>query len=89
VFGSEGFDEDIFTINEQSKLEDIHPKFRITEGSQKINYLLVVDKNNILNFKPYHGTPYIVIRYRQNTNHYNKILDNPVVDNQCQSITVN
>jgi hypothetical protein len=48
-----------------------------------------VDKNNNLNFRPSHGTPYIVSRYRQNTNHYNKILDNPVVDNQYQSITVN
>jgi hypothetical protein len=89
VFGSEGFGEDIFTINEQSRLVNIHPKFQITEFSQKIIYLFGVDKNNNLNFRPSHGTPYIVIRYRQNINHYNKILDNAVVDNQYQSITVN
>jgi hypothetical protein len=68
---------------------NIHPKFRITECSQRIKYLFGIDKNNILNLKPSHGTPYIVIRYRQNTNHYNKILDNPVVDNQYQSISLN
>jgi hypothetical protein len=89
VLGSEELGEDIFTINEQSKLVNIHPKFRITECSQRIKYLLGVDKNNNLRFKPSHGSPYIVIRYRQNTNHYNKILDNPIVDNQDQSITVN
>ena len=89
VLGSEGLGEDIFTINEQTKMVNIHDKFQITECSQRIKYLLGVDKNNNLNFKPSHGTPYIVIRYRQNTNHYNKILDNPVVDNQYQSITVN
>jgi hypothetical protein len=50
---------------------------------------LRVDKNNKLSLKPSHGTPYMIIRYRHNTNHYNKILDNPVVDNQYQSITVN
>jgi hypothetical protein len=33
VFGSEGFGEDIFTINEQSKLVNIHPKFKINECS--------------------------------------------------------
>jgi hypothetical protein len=48
-----------------------------------------VNINNNLNFRPIHRTPYIVISYRQNTNHYNKILDNVVVDNQYQSITVN
>jgi hypothetical protein len=68
---------------------NIYDKFQITECSQRIKYLLGVDKNNILNFKLSHGTPYIVIRYRQNTNHYNKILDNPVVDNQYQNITLN
>jgi hypothetical protein len=31
VLRSEGFGEDIFTINEQSKLVNIHPKFRINE----------------------------------------------------------
>jgi hypothetical protein len=87
--GSEGLGEDIFTINEQRKLVNIPPKFQITECSQRIKYLLGVDKNNNLSFKPSHGSPYIVIRYRQNINHYNKILDNPVVDNQYQSITVN
>jgi hypothetical protein len=89
VLGSEGVGEDIFTINEQTKMVNIHDKFKITECSQRIKYLLGADKNNNLNFKPSHGTPYIVIRYRQNTNHYNKILDNPFVDNQYQSITVN
>jgi hypothetical protein len=68
---------------------NIHPKFRIIECSQRIKYLLGVDKNNILRFKPSHGTPYIVIGYRQNTNHNNKIVNNPIVDNQYQSITVN
>jgi hypothetical protein len=67
----------------------MNDKFEITECSQRIKYLLGVDKNNKLNFKPSHGTPYIVIRYRQKTNHYNKILDNAVVNNQYQSITVN
>jgi hypothetical protein len=89
MLGSEGFGEDIFTINEQSKLVNIHQKFRITECSQRITYLLVVNKNNNISFKPFNGTSYIVIRYRHSTNHYNKILDNPVVDNQYQSITVN
>jgi hypothetical protein len=89
VLGSEGLGEDIFIINEQSKMVNIHPKFQITDCSQRIKYLLGVDKNNNLNFKSSHGTPYIVIRYRQNTNHYNKISDNPVVDNQYQSITIN
>jgi hypothetical protein len=89
IFGSERYGEDIFAINEQIKMVNIHDKFQITECSQKIKYLLGVDKNNNLNFKPSYGTPYIVIRYRQNNNHYNKILDNPVVDNQYQSITIN
>jgi hypothetical protein len=70
-------------------LASIHPKFQITECSQRIKYLLGIGKNNNLRFKSSHGTPYIIIRYRQNTKHYNKILDNPVVDNQYQSITVN
>jgi hypothetical protein len=84
-----GVGEDIFTINEQTKIVNLHNKFQITECSQRIKYLLGIDKNNNLNFKPSHGTPYIIIRYRQNSNHYNKILDNPVVDNQYQSINVN
>jgi hypothetical protein len=89
VFGSEGFGEDIFTINEQTKMVNIHDKFQITECSQRTKYLLGVDKKNNLRFKPSHGTPDIVIRYRKNTNHYNKILDDAVVDNQYQSITIN
>jgi hypothetical protein len=89
VFGSVGFGEDIFTINEQTKMGNIHDKFEITECSQRIKYLLGIGKNNNLSFKPSHGTPYIVIRYLHNTNHYNKILDNAVFDNQYQSITVN
>jgi hypothetical protein len=68
---------------------NIHPKFQITECSQRIKYLIGEDKKINLSFKPSHGTPYLVIRYRQNTNRYNKILDNEVVDNQYQSITVN
>jgi hypothetical protein len=68
---------------------NIRDKFQIIECSQRIKYLLGVDKNNNLNFRPSHGTPYIVFRYRQNYNHYNKILNKPVVDNQYQSITVN
>jgi hypothetical protein len=68
---------------------NIHDKFQITKCGQRIKYLFGVDKNNNLRFKPSHGTPYIVIRYRQNTNHYNKILFIAVVDNQYQSITVN
>jgi hypothetical protein len=46
VFGSEGFGDDIFTINKQTKMVNIHPKFQITEYSQRIKYLLGVDKNN-------------------------------------------
>jgi hypothetical protein len=38
-----------------------HDKFQITEANQRIKYLLGVDKNNNLSFKPSHGTPYIVI----------------------------
>jgi hypothetical protein len=67
-------------------LINIHHKFRIIECSQRIKNLLGVDKNNNLRFKLYQGTPYIIIRYRPNTNHHNKILDNPVGDNQYQSI---
>jgi hypothetical protein len=39
-FGSEGFGEDIFTINEQTKMVNIHNKFQITECRQRIKYLL-------------------------------------------------
>jgi hypothetical protein len=80
---------DILTINDQSGRVTINQGFHIENVSQRIRYLLGIDKNNEIKFKPSHGTPYIVIRYRQNTNHYNKILDNPVVDNQYQSINVN
>jgi hypothetical protein len=38
---------------------------------------------------PSAGTHYFVIRYRQNNNLYHKIFDNPIVNNQYQSITVN
>jgi hypothetical protein len=43
---------------------NIHDTFQITECSQRIKYLLGLDKNNNLNFNLSHGTPYIVIRYR-------------------------
>jgi hypothetical protein len=43
---------------------NIHDKFQIIEFSQKIKYLLDINKNNNLRFKSSHGTPYIVIRYR-------------------------
>jgi hypothetical protein len=67
----------------------INQGFQIENVSQMIKYLLGIYKNNEIKFKPSHGTPYYVIRYRQNTNHYNKIFDNPVVDNQYQSINAN
>jgi hypothetical protein len=63
--------------------------YYIVNVSQRIRFLLGSDKNNQLIFKSNRGTLYIVIGYRQNTNHHNKILDNPVVDNQYQSITLN
>jgi hypothetical protein len=81
--------EEIFTINEQTKMVNFHDKFQRTEYIQRIKYLLGVNKNNNLRFKPFHGTPYIVIRYCQNINYYNKILDNAIVDNLYQNITVN
>jgi hypothetical protein len=81
--------QDIFTINDQSGMVTINQGFQIENVSQMIKYLLGIYKNNEIKFKPSNGTPYIVIRYRQNTNHYNKILDNPIVDNQYQSINVN
>jgi hypothetical protein len=70
-------------------LVKIHLKFRIIEYSQRIKYLLGVDKNNNLSFKYSHGSPYMIIKYRQNTNHYNKRLFNAGMDNRYQSIPVN
>jgi hypothetical protein len=69
-------------------MANMHPKFHIIEASQRINYFLGLDKNNHLNLKLSHETPYVAIRYRQNSNHYNKILDNAIVYNQYLSITV-
>jgi hypothetical protein len=69
-------------------VEMLQPYY-IINISQRLKYLLGVDKNNVINFKPNHWSPYIIVRYRQNTNIYNKIFDNPVVDNQYQSIIVN
>jgi hypothetical protein len=39
-------------------------------------------KNTNLLFNLSHETPHAVISWRENTNHYNKILDNSIVDNQ-------
>jgi hypothetical protein len=79
---------DILEINEQNGMVNIYSKFQITEASQRIKYLLAIDKNNNLTVKPSHETPYVVIRYQPNTHHYNKILDNSIVDNQYLTIIV-
>jgi hypothetical protein len=40
-------------------------------------------------FLPSHGSPYIIVRYKQNSNHYNKVMNDNIINNQWQSITVN
>jgi hypothetical protein len=63
--------------------------FHILNISDRIRYLLGVDKNNVIRFLPSHGSPYIIVRYKQNHNHYNKVMNDNIVNNQWQSITVN
>jgi hypothetical protein len=64
-FINDELSQDIFTINDQSGIVIINQGFHIENVSQRIKYLLGIDKNNEIKFKLSHGTPYIVIRHRR------------------------
>jgi hypothetical protein len=66
---------------------NIHDIFQTIEANQKIKNLFGIDKKNNLTLKTSHLAPYVLIRYRQNANNYNKILDNHIVKNLYQIIT--
>jgi hypothetical protein len=87
-FLNNGLREYLFEINEQTGMVKMQDSFQIIETNQWIKYFLEKDTINNLVFNLPHGTPYIVIRYRQNTNLYMKLLDNAIGNNHYQVVTL-
>jgi hypothetical protein len=73
---------DILSFDYYNWMIKINSYFHILNISERIRYILGLDKNKVIRFLPSHGSPYIIVRYKQSSNHYNKVMENNIMNNQ-------